>query len=227
MKSATSPRVLVCVPCYSGVDPNPFIRFLIVSQESGRAEAAGKYSVRWMIGGPKVKTQNVRNIACKMALDCAASHLLFVDDDMFLDDKDIVEKLLAHDKAIVAPLFFRSAGNYDPLVFDLDSNGDPTPILDYPKNALVEARGGVGTGVMLIKRQVLEAVKDPWFFYPPNPARSMDLHFCLRAIDLGFQVWCDTSLIVRQLGLPQPVGEDDFLNYQATIHANAGSLTAV
>ncbi|MBF0562597.1 MAG: hypothetical protein HQL37_11370 [Alphaproteobacteria bacterium] len=204
-------RILCSVPVYHAVEPLPFAHFLSLSQESGRAEAAGKYEVRWLVGGPKVKTQNVRNTSCRVALDGNATHLAFIDDDMLPEPKDILERLLAHDKDIVAPLFFRSSGNFDPLVFDLDGSGEPVPMLNYPRNALFQVNGGVGTGVMLIKSRVLKAMHDPWFYYLTNSARSMDVHFCIRAISMDFEVWCDSSIIVRQMGLPNPVGEADFL----------------
>jgi GT2 family glycosyltransferase len=193
------------------MDPEPLMNFLLVSQESGRAEARGEYSVRWLIGGPKVSTPKVRNISCEAALKGGATHLLFADDDMLLCPPDIIGKLLARDKDIIAPLFFRSSGNFDPLVFNVNGDGEPHPILDYPHNELFQVDGGVGTGVILIKREVIEAIGAPYFFYPENSTRGADLHFCMRAIKKGFQVWCDTSLIVKQMGMAHPIGETDFL----------------
>jgi hypothetical protein len=206
-------RILAAIPVYHAVDPLPFMHFLNVCQETGRARTAGKYSVKWLVGGPKVKIQKVRNISCKAALDGGASHLAFIDDDMILEPEDIFERLLAHDKDIVSPLFFRSDDNFDPLVFHLNGDGEPHPILDYPKNTLFEVTGGVGTGMMLIKREVLEALGDPWFYFPERSSITMDLDFCLRAIRKGFKVWCDTSLIIKQMGNARPVGEEDFLRY--------------
>jgi len=194
------------------MEPEPLMNFMLVSQESGRAEARGEYSVRWLIGGPKVKTENVRNISCVTALKGGASHLLFIDDDMLISPPDIIGKLLALDKDIVSPLFFRSSGNFDPLVFNINGDGEPHPIMNYPQKEVFQVNGGVGTGVMLIKRAVLEAMKPPYFYYPPNTTRGADLHFCMRAIDKGFTVWCDSSLVVNQMGMARPVGEIDFLN---------------
>jgi hypothetical protein len=205
------PRVLASVPCYHAMDPEPLMNFLLASQDSGRAETRGEYSVRWLVGGPKVPTQKVRNISCDTALKGGATHLLFADDDMLISPPNIIGRLLARDKDIIAPLFFRSSGNFDPLVFDIDDKGEPHPILDYPHNELFQVTGGVGTGVMLIKREVLEAIGEPYFFYPENSTRSADLHFCMRAIKKGFQVWCDTSLIVKQMGMAQPIGEANFI----------------
>lgn len=209
--SSEKPRILCSIPTYHAVDPHPFLKFLEVAQEAGRAEAAGKYAVRWQVGGPKIKTQNVRNQACKTVLEGGATHLAFVDDDMLLEPKEIFERLLAHDKDIVSPLFFRTEGDYEPLVFQVNGDGIPRPTLDYPKNSLFEVNCGVGTGVMLIKKEVLEALGDPWFFYPSSAALGMDIHFCQRAIQKGFKVWCDTSIVVRQMAIPKPVGEEEFL----------------
>lgn len=212
-------RILCCVPSYHAVEPLPFAHFLSLSQECGRAEAAGKYEVRWLVGGPKVKTHVVRDQACHLVLAAKATHLAFIDDDMLPDPKDLFEKLLAHDKDIVAPLFFRSSGNFDPLVFNCNPGGHPEPILDYPKNELFEVSGGVGTGVMLIKAEVIKALGAPWFYYRAGSARSMDLNFCLTAISAGFKVWCDSSIIVRQMGMPHPVGEADFLRKDRVLTA--------
>ena len=205
-------RVLASIPCYNAMTPEPLMSFLIVSQETGRAEARREYAVRWLVGGPKVQVESVRNTSCEATLKGGATHLLMCDDDMILNPPDIIGKLLALDKDIVAPLFFRSSGNFDPLVFNLDYNGEPSPILDYPQNKLFQVNGGVGTGVMLIKRKVLEAMLAPWFCRPDNHTRGTDLDFCMRAIALGFEVWCDTRIVVKQMGMAQPVGESDFIN---------------
>lgn len=191
------------------------MNLLIASQETGMAELRGDYKAKWLVGGPKVKIQNVRNISCRAALNGGATHLGFVDDDMLLSPPDIFARLLRHDKDIISPLFFRSGGNHEPLIFNLNGDGEPHPILDYERNALFEVSGGVGTGVMLIKRKVLEAIGEPWFFYPNDSHRGMDIHFCLRAIKLGFKVWCDTSIVVKQMGMASPVGEADFLRFKS------------
>jgi len=101
--------------------------------------------------------ESVRNTSCEAALTGGATHLLFIDDDMLINPPEIIGKLLALDKDIVAPLFFRSSGNFDPLVFNIDDLGEPCPVLNYPTNEPFKVTGGVGTGVMLIKREVLEA----------------------------------------------------------------------
>ena len=212
------PKILASVPIYHAVEPEPFMFFLVCSQETGRAEMRGEYSLRWMATGPKVKIPLVRNISCEQAIKNNADFLAFVDDDMILQPKEIFSILAAHDKDIISPLFFRSSGVIAPLVFEMNG-GEPEPIKSWEKGALIEATGGVGTGVMLIKRQVLEEMGSPWFYYPENSTRSMDVHFCLRAIQLGFKVWCDTSIVCRQMGQARSIGIEEYEKYRELTQA--------
>lgn len=83
--------------------------------------------------------------------------------------------------------------------------GFPSPVDSLPRAEYVESseRGekpfevdGVGTGAMLIRREVFETVPDPWFvgnrgneFIPPGSGE--DFNFCIRAKRKGFSVVCD------------------------------------
>lgn len=205
------PRILCCIPSYDGPDPRPFMHFLLLAAECGKAEAVGKYKVRWNVGGPRVKTQTVRNSACQYALLGNCTHLAFIDDDMLVPP-DILESLLRSDKPIIAPIFFRGGIPPDPLAFALDGTGEPFPMYNYPVDKVFPAPGGVGTGVMLLRTEVLAAMQDdsPWFRYPYGSARSMDVDFCMRAASKGFVSHCDSRLLVEQLGLSQPIGRSQW-----------------
>jgi len=205
MANTDIPRVLASVPVYTAVTPEPYIHHLTFSQETGRAEMRGEYSVRWMCSGPKDQIRFARNAACSIAVAKKADWLLFIDDDMLVP-KDLLAKLLAHNVPIVAPIFFRSGGNHDPLVFKTGPDGLPVSIHNYPVDSLFEAPAGVGTGVMLIKREVLEAVGEPWFTWPDNEAKGMDLEFCRCAREKGFKSYCDSSILVQQMQKATPVG---------------------
>jgi hypothetical protein len=201
-------RILCCIPTYDGPGAQTFFRFLMLAAAAGQAEAAGQYQVRWNVGGPRVKVQNVRNQACQYAILGQAHYLAFIDDDMVVPE-NLFARLLAADKPIVSPIFFRNANPYDPLVFNLGTDGEPYPMSHYPVDQVFAAPGGVGTGVMLIRVEVLRAMQDdePWFRYPADSGRSMDLDFCLRAARHGYVSYCDSSLLVEQMGLPQPCGK--------------------
>jgi hypothetical protein len=160
-----------------------------------------------MVAGPKIKTAVARNQAAYAAIDYKADYLLMIDDDM-ISQPTVIEALLRHDVDIAVPLFFRATPPIEPLVYDLDELGSPVPILKYPKNALFECPGGAGTGMMLIKTDVLKALQEngPVF----NDGGNEDIEFCAAARKLGYRTWCDSSQAVSQMGLPRAVGISDY-----------------
>jgi hypothetical protein len=210
MSSKNIPKILIAVPVYHSVQPEPFIRFLIFSQYTGYAETIRKYEVRWCVPGPKMKTIIARNTASHTAIEGGADFLLLIDDDMVVVP-GLIDKLLVHDVDIVSPLFFRSTPPIEPLIFDIDELGNYVPIYDYPENALFETPGGSGTGVMLIKTEVLKAMDIPIWGGSAGLPYGEDVEFCKRARELGFRSWCDSSIKIGQMSLPVSVGEQQYL----------------
>ena len=200
------PKVICTVPVYKSVEAVPYMTHLLFAAEVGKAEALGKYKVRWNVGGPGVRIAAVRNSAAMIAIRKQADYLLFIDDDMLVPP-NILELLLEPDLPIVSPIFFRSGDDNAPLAYDIGPGGvGVRNMRDYPVDQLFEAPGGCGTGVMLIKREVLEAIEWPLFYYPPSPMSGMDLEFCRRAREKGFPTYCDSRILVEQMDNPQPVG---------------------
>ena len=198
------PKILGMVPVYSAVQPEPFLNFLILSQYTGKAELEGRYAVRWITPGPKWSVVDARNTASKLVIEEDLDWLFMIDDDMVVP-KDILDHLLRRDVDIISPIFFRSAGGIDPLVYTIDRFGDRTPIYDYPKNAIFETPGGNGTGAMLIRGSVLKemaGITPIW----QNRGEGEDVDFCDRARQRGFKTWCDSTVEVRQMSLPVAIG---------------------
>jgi hypothetical protein len=218
------PKILCTIPVYKAVEALPYMTHLLFSQETGKAEAAGKYKARMNVGGPGVRTPIVRNGAVAIALHGKADYLFFLDDDMLVPP-DIIEKLLSMDVPIACPIFFRSGDNNSPLVYDIDpGSGKPDCILDYPVDQVFEAPGGCGTGTMLIRRDVLESLESPQFFYPPDTRYGMDLLFCRRAREKGFATYCDSRILVQQMNNPQPVGLQQWLERKAEYEQAKGPV---
>lgn len=214
------PKILGSVPVYHAVEPEPFLNFLILSQATGRAEKEGRYAVRWCVPGPKQKTVTARNIVSELAMKGDLDYLFLSDDDMVLP-RDILDHLLRRDVDIISPLFFRSMPPIDPLVYTFDRFGERVPFYDYPHNAVFETPGGNGTGVMLIKVAVLNALKEsdptrPIWHGKEDPEIAEDVDFCDRARALGFKTWCDSVVEARQMSLPVAIGSP---------HYEAGRLT--
>lgn len=140
-----------------------------------------------------------------------ATHLLMVDTDMVLP-RDTVQRLLAADKDIVSGLAFVGTPERTPVrpnIVVRHTNPDETwylaPLWDYPPGELVKV-AGCGAACMMVKREVYEGVLKargedhpfPWFAHgmANNTPIGEDVAFCLTAQVVGYEVWCDTGLVV-------------------------------
>ena len=132
-----------------------------------------------------------RNKAIK---EMAGDWIWFIDDDNFWHPEMLID-LLKHNVDVVVPLSLRKSPPFHPLAYSkIDENGDYVPI-ELEDEGLTEVYAA-GTGGMLIRRHVLEAMGYPWFEYGrTHPAATgEDLFFCHKARQQGFKIYCDTSL---------------------------------
>lgn len=82
-------------------------------------------------------------------------------------------------------------------------------VLPMTPDTLIEA-DALGTGCMLIKREVLEAVGYPWFKCHDKSPGGEDFYFCERAKEAGFSVWGDFSVQCHHEYRFLWMGRDDF-----------------
>ena len=208
-------KIVAGIPMYHSVQPEPFMNFLVFSQVTGMAEKEGRYGVRWCVVGPKFKTVTARNIVSQLAISGGADYLLLMDDDMTVP-RNLLDVLLRRNVDIVSPIFFRSEPPVDPLVYVFNEFGDRVPYYDYPKNSIFETPGGNGTGVMLIKIEVLKAMEAPIWKGLVDPEIAEDVEFCDRAHKLGFKTWCDSSIEAGQMSASVVVGSKAYEDSRLT-----------
>ncbi len=146
-----------------------------------------------------------------MAMRKNADYALFVDCDMGLEP-DTLDRLLSHGKDIVAALTTRRT---DPAIPTIrmwsEAEQNFTELLMWDESKTLIEVDAVGTGVMLISRQVLEEVAEAfnpeqyhksgngfWFqniWYPHLSAEAgEDVSFCHRATRLGYKIYVDTTI---------------------------------
>ena len=152
-----------------------------------------------------------REEAAKAFLEGDYDALLFVDSDMVVPI-DLLTRLVDADRDIISALAFRRTPGYEPCIFKTCNEQDAKFYLDYPKG-MTEIEG-VGMACTLIKRRVFETVPEPWFF--PHKTMGEDLSFCVRAREAGFQIYCDTELVVGHMTLETITDR----HYQAYREAN-------
>lgn len=133
----------------------------------------------------------LRNLLVHNALDNQhTTHLLFVDDDQFFPS-DSIHQLAAHDLPIVAANIVRKESN--PRTNSKELNGD-NPVWTLPNSTGLEEVSFVGTGMMLIKREVFEKLSKPYFFYDVKENVGEDVYFCRQAREAGYKIFIDHDL---------------------------------
>jgi hypothetical protein len=145
-----------------------------------------------------------RNELVKMFLDGPNNEwLLFLDDDM-APYSNILSMIDRGEKVVSGLTCVFQRNNPNPLVMRY-ANSEGTLYRMVSLDELGEAGSlievdGVGTGCLLVHREVLERLKAPWFLFERNPegmlARSEDYYFSRRCKDLGYRLFVDPDAIV-------------------------------
>ena len=139
-----------------------------------------------------------RNACVYRMLKGNFTHLFFMDSDMVFPKKTL-QRLLDRDVDIVGGFYVRKRKGFLPTAFlkghRIGGKYMTEWVTDYRE---VE---GIGTGCLLIKREVFEKVGVPWFEYkwsgplaPDGHMVTEDLTFCDKAIDKGYKIWCDGTI---------------------------------
>jgi hypothetical protein len=134
-----------------------------------------------------------RNQIVEAARLANATHLLFLDSDLTFP-ADTLKRLLAHGKDIVGGLYVQRAPPHHPLGMTLE--GEHVAVTSGLKPMKI-----MPTGCLLLKLPVFDRLAKPWFNTKEVGEKIMgeDFYFCERAIEAGYDVWCDGDLS-RELG---------------------------
>ena len=107
--------------------------------------------------------------------------------------------MIADDKDIVSGLYFRRVQPFTPVLFKELTEKSWKDYNDYP-NELFKLEG-IGFGCVLMKTDVLydmASVYGTWF--SPLANYGEDLSFCLRAKQLGYDIYCDPNVKCGHVG---------------------------
>lgn len=144
----------------------------------------------------------MRNNLAEKALECGATHILFLDSDMVCP-RDGLLRLWEHAKAghqIVSAVAWRRAGKLYPCVYHwLEETYEMKAYQHddwWEHHDLVEV-DGVGASCLLIAAEVLMKVPLPWFQFTTLPNGNQmgeDLSFCRKAREMGFKIVVDPGI---------------------------------
>jgi hypothetical protein len=132
--------------------------------------------------------------------DSNFDHILFVDDDISFNINDFV-KLLSHNKPIIAGYYqWRDRPQYG-----VAGGGDEKEDWSWEKTG-VHIADFCGGGFLLVKREVFDEVKRPWFShgYIGNSEGQLavvgdDITFCNNASNTGYKIFIDCDCKVEHV----------------------------
>ena len=147
----------------------------------------------------------IANQRAELSLDAmgeGCTHILFIDSDMRFP-QDMIGRLLKHDLDIVATNCARRRMPTGPTAQLYKENGERELVWTMPESTGLQEVGSVGMGVMLIKREVFEALAEPWFETPWRVDKrgyiGEDVFFCQKAAAAGFKIWIDHD-VSKEIG---------------------------
>jgi hypothetical protein len=174
------------------------------------AELFPDVEVHYVIDGHPV--DHMRNLQVKRFLESDCTHLFTIDSDC-VPQNETIQKLLERNLPIVvAPTPAYIDNKLGLLVGDRNTNadykkGEPLYRQHQPLTGLQECDAVGGSG-LLIKREVFEAIKPPYFKFEYDDdgysVLSEDLYFCNKVRAAGYKIYADCDLVqshIKELDL--------------------------
>ena len=143
---------------------------------------------------------HARNEIVRIFLKTDCTHLFFVDHDT-VPPADAVDKLLAADKDIVSGIthIYRDGGIVNNCFTDYKANEEGSIMTAVTENTGIVPIERCGGSCVMIKREVIEKMPQPWFQTLWDKEYksyiSEDLSFCDKARENGFSLFCETSVV--------------------------------
>ncbi len=115
---------------------------------------------------------SARNELVDFFLKTKCTHILFLDSDTVMK-KDGLPKLLSHNKDVVSGIYALRVGEHQIAVSACNATGENPPYKTITVPETLTRVDAVGAGCLLIKRNVFNRIKRPFF-----NGTSEDFFFC-------------------------------------------------
>ena len=227
-------KITIATPMYGGQCSGIFAKSLV--QATIGLKIAG-YDVDFIDLYNESLITRARNVLTYMFLNSDSDYLLFIDADQSFRTEDVV-RMVEHDKDIIAAPVPMKGINWDQVKKAHDAGFEYLPDFSGIFNINYNEKSSglslsepipvkhAGTGMMLIKRSVLEKMSDSVEEYrydgTPMPSRNLergsmvknywdtavkdgrllseDYNFCAMWQDLGGEVYIDALSVVSHVG---------------------------
>lgn len=171
-----------------GVISDHAARYTWFSQCLADLDKPLRTEIEWRTGSNRGAS---RDSIVHAALEKGADWVWFVDDDQVFQP-DALNRLLFRNQPVVSALIVQRGAPFLPTVYASKENDQYSPLdlRSVGENALVKV-AGVGSGGLLVRREVFEALDPPWFLYTENFGE--DLYFSGQCGEAGIQLVVDTA----------------------------------
>ena len=192
-------KTLIAIPCMDTL-PVGFVQSLIYMHKGDNPTVYLK---------PNSLIYDSRNLLSLYAIENDFDNVLWLDSDM-LFPPDTLQRLESHNVDMVTGLYVKRHEPVVPVIYDTieepvrNADGKLTrnisPYTSYPHDSFFPV-AGCGFGCVLTSTKLLRDVWDhfgPAFL--PFTWAGEDLSFCYRANQLGYQIYCDSTLSLGHIG---------------------------
>lgn len=165
-------------------------------------ERQNKYHLDFLFPVSSLLSRN-RNMCAREALNY--DYLLFLDSDISINDPAFIDKMLEtaykFDAKIVCGAYrIREADLSYRYTLAYENGEKYDNLKEIKQQCLVDAGG---TGIMLIAKEVLQKMEEPWFTVVDGKDLHVipeDFNFCKKAKGLGFKIAADPRFITNHVG---------------------------
>lgn len=192
-------KTLIAIPCMDTL-PVGFVQSLIYMHKGENPTVYLK---------PNTLIYDSRNLLSLYAIENEYDNVLWLDSDM-LFPPDTLTKLQTHNVDMVTGLYVRRREPIVPVIFDTLSEPIRNPdgtieknahnYTDYPRDSFFPVEG-CGFGCVLTSVKLLKAVWDTFGpAFTPYPWAGEDLSFCHRVNEIGYPIYCDSTIPIGHIG---------------------------
>lgn len=168
----------------------------------------GEHDFHIVVADEGFTTAQNRIYIAMQALKNKSDWVFMVDDDMTFG-ASILDDLLATEKEIIGVNSYSRVFPLSTTVALMDEQGNYKDPSKHPAWELkvpydVFECFAIGTGIILIKTEVFEKIKKPWFKFDMHEDGYMiegeDAWFCSQAKKKGYKIWCDGTQEIGHVG---------------------------
>jgi hypothetical protein len=129
----------------------------------------------------------------------------------------MLEIMEEHELDILVPLVCKRNPPWDLVIYHDAGERDGYPAFrtwtydELPDDGLPFEVYAAGSAGMLVRREVLDALGEPWFVSSDGRVLNEDVLFCLRVKEKGYKVWATTEVQIGHIGIYRvfPAVKDD------------------